>query len=66
LAGRTATIAALAKDKAPAETIRKVELLKHSVALEFTQDGDGLKIKLPAQQFGEHAFAFKITALTLK
>lgn len=63
--GATATIAALAKDKVGG-AVQKVELLGSPTPIEFTQDAEGLKLKLPAQPIGEFAFAFKITGLNLK
>jgi hypothetical protein len=35
-------------------------------ALKFSQDGAGLKVKLPAEKPCEHAFALKISGLSLK
>ncbi len=55
------TIAALAKDKTPSGTIQKVELLGHAGALEFTQDSEGLKVKMPADKPGDYAVALRIT-----
>ncbi len=45
--------------------ITKVELLGQDAPLEFTQDSEGLKIKLPTEVNGEHAFAFKISGLQM-
>jgi alpha-L-fucosidase len=47
-------------------TVAKVELLGNPGTLDFTQDDQGLKIKMPAQQVGQYAFAMKITGLKLK
>jgi hypothetical protein len=59
----TATITTLANDKSPG-TVQKVELLG-GASLQFTHDAEGLKVKMPAKQVGEHAFALKISGLKL-
>jgi hypothetical protein len=41
-------------------------LLGNPGTLDFTQDENGLNIKMPAQQVGQYAFAMKITGLKLK
>jgi alpha-L-fucosidase len=46
--------------------VKKVTLLGHTGSLRFTQDADGLKVEVPANQPCEHAFALKITGLKLK
>lgn len=63
--GDAMTIAALARGKAPSGTIRKVELLGNTATLDFTQDAEGLKIKMPAEEPGDYAVALKITGLKL-
>jgi alpha-L-fucosidase len=45
--------------------IRNVELLGHQGKLEWTQDESGLKIQLPFEAPGAHAFAFKVEGLDL-
>jgi alpha-L-fucosidase len=66
--GAEAVIASLAADAegGPAGVITKVELLGHDAPLEFSRDARGLRIKLPAEPTGVHAFAFKITGLKLQ
>jgi alpha-L-fucosidase len=64
--GEEAVITSLAKGKAPAGQIRSVTLLGHKGALKFSQDDAGLKVKLPAEKPCEHAFALKISGLSLK
>jgi alpha-L-fucosidase len=46
--------------------ISAVELLGHKGTLEFSQGGNGLKIKLPAEKPCDYAYSFKITGLNLK
>ncbi len=41
--------------------IASIELLGNEGQLEFSSDAEGLKIKLPKEQTGKHAFSFKIT-----
>jgi alpha-L-fucosidase len=50
----------------PAGNIEKVELLGHPGSLEFTQDPDGLKVKMPADKPCDFAYALKITGLKLR
>jgi hypothetical protein len=40
-------------------------LLGHQGPLEFTQDAEGLKVKMPADRPCDYAFALKITGLKL-
>jgi alpha-L-fucosidase len=54
-----AHIRALAAGTEPAE-IHSVELLGHAGGLEWSRDGEGLHIKLPAPLPGRHAFTFRI------
>ena len=42
------------------KTIKSIELLGNKGILDFTIDPDGLRIKLPKQKVGSHAFVFKI------
>jgi alpha-L-fucosidase len=64
--GEQAVITSLATGRAPAGKISKVELLGHSGTLEFSQDGEGLKVKMPPDKPCDFAFAVKITGLKLK
>ncbi len=63
--GEQAVITSLATGKAPEGKIESVTLLGHAGKLEFTQDADGLKVKMPANQPCKFAFAFKITGLKM-
>jgi len=45
--------------------VRQVELLGHPGKLAWKQDETGLKIELPPEPPGAHAFAFKIDGLDL-
>ncbi|MBC7783398.1 MAG: alpha-L-fucosidase [Burkholderiales bacterium] len=45
--------------------IAKVELLGHATPLEFTQDANGLNVKLPAQKPGDYVYTLRITGLQL-
>jgi len=63
--GEDAIITSLAKGKAPAGTIAKVELLGHQGTLQFSQDEVGLKVKMPVEKPCDYAFALKITGLKL-
>ncbi|MEO7413169.1 MAG: alpha-L-fucosidase, partial [Opitutaceae bacterium] len=50
----------------PAGKIQKVEVLGHRGTLEFSQDAEGLKVKFPTEKPCDHAFALKISGLTLR
>jgi len=63
--GEQAVIGSLAAGKAPEGKIESVSLLGNPGKLEFTQDADGLKVKMPAEQPCKHAFALKITGLKM-
>lgn len=68
--GDTAVIASLATGKAldgavPEGKITSVTLLGHSGELKFTQDADGLKVKLPADKPCDYAFSLKIVGLKM-
>lgn len=63
--GEQLVITSLAKGKAPAGKVERVRLLGHPGDLEFTQDDDGLKVKLPAQSPCKYAVALRIDGLTL-
>ena len=45
--------------------IAKVEMLGHKGDLKFTQDAEGLKVAMPAEQPCQYAFTLKITGLKL-
>jgi alpha-L-fucosidase len=45
--------------------VGKVELLGHGEPLQFTQDADGLKVKLPSEKPCDYVYALKITGLKL-
>jgi alpha-L-fucosidase len=62
--GTEATIASLGDNPAK-DKVRSVTLLGSAEALDYTQDERGLKIRLPADQAGSLAWAFRITGLNL-
>jgi alpha-L-fucosidase len=64
--GEQAVITSLAAGQASSGKIESVTLLGHLGNLEFTQDADGLKVKIPAEKPCEYAFALKIAGLKLK
>lgn len=59
--GEQAVITSLASGKSPQGKIEKVELLGHDGALHFTQDVDGLKVKMPADKPCDFAYSLKIS-----
>src|SRR2546425_8223286 len=62
-----AVIAPLATNgKHVAGKVRSVELLGYQGNLQWTQNESGLKIQLPDEKPGLHAFAFKIDGLDLR
>jgi len=65
---KSAVIKSLATDSAwvAGQKIAEVTLLGYRGKLEWSQDGQGLRVKLPSQQPSEHAVALKITGLKLK
>ena len=63
--GEQAVVTSLATGAASSGKITGVELLGHKGALQFTQDADGLKVKMPDEQPCDYAFALKITGLKL-
>jgi alpha-L-fucosidase len=68
--GDTADIASLAKGKAldgqvPKGRIKSVTLLGNPGKLKFTQDADGLKVKLPTVKPCDYAWTLKITGLKM-
>ena len=64
--GPEALITSLAQGRALVGKIKSIRLLGHNGALEFAQGTDGLRVKLPAEKAGKHAFVLKITGLKLK
>jgi alpha-L-fucosidase len=64
--GETAVITSLATGKAPSDRIEKIELLGHVGELEFTQDAEALKVKMPSEKPCDYAFALKITGFKLR
>jgi alpha-L-fucosidase len=68
--GDTAVIASLAAGKAldgkvPEGKIASVTLLGSPGQLKFTQDSEGLKVKLPADKPCDYAFSLKIVGLKM-
>jgi alpha-L-fucosidase len=61
----TAVITSLASGKGIAGKIESVTLLGHVGKLEFTQDEQGLKIKMPAERPCDYAYSLKITGLKM-
>jgi alpha-L-fucosidase len=60
-----ATITSLAEGKAPEGKISEITMLGSDGKLEFTQDADGLKIKLPAVAPCKYAYVLKIAGLKM-
>ena len=60
------TSLALGSRDLPAGKIKRVELLGHPGGLAFTQDSDGLKVKMPGTRPCDCAYALKISGLVLK
>jgi alpha-L-fucosidase len=50
----------------PAGKIETVELLGHSGTLEFAQDSEGLKVKMPGEKPCDFVYTLKITGLKLR
>jgi alpha-L-fucosidase len=63
--GAQAAIASLAAGAPGAGKITGVQLLGHNGALDFTQDADGLKVKMPADKPCDYAYALKLAGLKL-
>src|SRR5665213_216473 len=63
--GGDLVIPALGQDQDLPGKIEKVELLGHKGALEFTQDGGGLKVNFPAEKPCRFCYALKISGLKL-
>ena len=64
--GAQAAITSLAAGAPGAGKVASVELLGHAGALEFAQDAEGLKVKMPADKPCDYAYALKITGLKLR
>lgn len=56
-------VTSLATGKAPPGKISKVELLGHDGNLDFTQDDQGLKVKMPSEKPCDYAYSLRITGL---
>jgi alpha-L-fucosidase len=66
--GDTAVIASLgtgSKDL-PDGKIEKIELLGHPGSLEFTQDSEGLKVRMPQDRPCDYVYSLKITGLSIR
>jgi alpha-L-fucosidase len=63
--GSAAVLPSLATGKAPVGNITSVTLLGHDGELQFTQDDQGLKVAMPAQNGLNYAYALKITGLKM-
>ena len=61
-----AVIASLASSAPHAGKVTQVSLLGSNARITFTQDADGLKVKLPAIKPCEHAYVLKITGAEVK
>jgi alpha-L-fucosidase len=65
LATSPAAAAKFPDGKLPEGKITSVTLLGHAGQLEFTQDAEGLKVKLPADRPCDYAYTLKITGLKM-
>ena len=63
--GDQALITSLATGKASEGKVGRVRLLGNAGDLEFNQDSDGLKVKMPAREPCQYAFALQIDGLTM-
>jgi alpha-L-fucosidase len=63
--GEQAIVTSLAVDQAPAGKITRVSMLGNRGSLQFTQDADGLKVKLPTTAPCKYAYTLKITGLKM-
>jgi alpha-L-fucosidase len=61
----TGSAAKFPDGKLPEGNIKTVTLLGHPGKLQFTQDGEGLKVKLPADKPCDYAYTLKITGLKM-
>ena len=59
--GEAATIGAMRRADGIFGEAASVELLGHEGELEFEQDGESLRVTLPAEPVGEHAWALRVT-----
>jgi len=63
--GDTTIITSLASGKTQEGKIENVSLLGHSGTLQFTQDEQGLKIRMPSARPCDYAYALRITGLNM-
>jgi len=63
--GDTAVITSLAAGKGLEGKVRSVTLLGHEGKLVFTQNAQGLEVRMPAQRPCDYAYALKISGLKL-
>ncbi len=63
--GEQAVITSLATGQAPEGKITSVSMLCNSGKLEFTEDNDGLKVKLPAKAPCKYGYALEIAGLKM-
>jgi alpha-L-fucosidase len=61
----TAVISSVSSGKGIAGKVEIVTLLGHVGKLEFTQDEQGLKVKMPAERPCDYAYTLKITGLKM-
>jgi len=63
--GEQVVVTSLAMDAEGSGEVKSVSLLGHEGQLEFTQDAEGLKVRMPAEQPCDYAFVLKITGIKL-
>jgi alpha-L-fucosidase len=63
--GEQAIVTSLAVGQAPEGKITRVSMLGNGGSLQFTQDADGLKVKLPTTAPCKYAYTLKITGLKM-
>jgi alpha-L-fucosidase len=63
--GERVVVTSLATGQKLNGKIIRVEMLGHKGDLKFTQDAEGLKVTMPAEQPCQYAFTLKITGLKL-
>jgi alpha-L-fucosidase len=61
--GGQAVVTSLARSEENSGEVETISLLGHEGKLEFIQDTDGLKVKMPAEKPCDYAFVLKITGL---
>jgi alpha-L-fucosidase len=61
-----AVITSLATGQPVDGKIEKIEMLGHTGDLEFTQDGQGLKVMFPAEKPCDYAYVLKLSGLKLR